>query len=270
LTVACATGGALWLLGCGAKTEPPRAAPLCPIKQTASPWAPEKTEATLWLAARPDFDLVTRQSQNPVLRRRASELPAELPAPFDVAALAERMRATMAAAKGVGIAAPQVGLGVRLVVLSLDYRTPNPFVVVAKNPRIVERSDETLEGYEGCLSVPDVGGLVRRNRAVKVTYETLDNDMVTREDIDHNAVLWQHELDHLEGVLYVDRLLGELLPREEMRRRRDELERQRAGAVSSSWATPLDTEGSCAIVNAHASPERGLAAQSASTLRART
>jgi len=172
---------------------------------------------------RPDFEVVTRGSQaTRILRRRAREVPGAL----DLAAVAGRMEAAMRTAGGVGIAGPQVGLGLRIAVLELDYKTDKPRTVFARNPLILERSDETLEGYEGCLSVPDVGGLVRRNRWIKVCYQLESGQQVTVEAEGPNAVLWQHELDHLDGVLYLDRLLGELLPMEEVRRLRKQAEQK--------------------------------------------
>ncbi len=170
---------------------------------------------------RADFDVVTRGSPaQRILRRRAREVPQSL----DLGAIAARMEAAMRKAGGVGIAGPQVGLGLRIAVLELDYKTDRPRTAFVRNPLILERSDEAQEGYEGCLSVPDVGGLVRRNRWIKVTYQTQAGETVIEEAEGANAVLWQHELDHLDGVLYLDRLLGELLPMDEVRRRRKQAE----------------------------------------------
>jgi peptide deformylase len=150
---------------------------------------------------------------------------------------------TMNRASGVGIAGPQVGLALRVALLKLDYKTDNPYTVFVRNPVIVERSDETVDGYEGCLSIPGVGGLVRRNRWIRVEHVVADGEVVTTEAEDANAVLWQHELDHLDGVLYVDLLLGELLPMDEVRRLREELER---GEQSRRFGDCL--EGSILIV----------------------
>jgi peptide deformylase len=172
---------------------------------------------------RPDFEVVTRGSPaTRILRRRAREVPGSL----DLENVAGRMEAAMRTAGGVGIAGPQVGLGLRIAVLELDYKTDHPRTVFVRNPLILERSDETMEGYEGCLSVPDVGGLVRRSRWIKVSYQLESGRTETAEAEGPNAVLWQHELDHLDGVLYVDRLLGELLPMEEVRRLREQADKK--------------------------------------------
>ena len=134
----------------------------------------------------------------------------------------------MRAAGGVGIAGPQVGLALRVVTLVLDYKTDHPRVVFVRNPVIVERSDDSIEGYEGCLSVPGVGGLVRRSRWIRVRHTASDGQPRTASAQGANAVLWQHEIDHLDGVLFVDRLRGPLIPMDEVRRRRREMEEQRS------------------------------------------
>jgi peptide deformylase len=167
--------------------------------------------------------LVTRDSaEAAVLRSRAHEVPAGL----RLDALAAAMGQKMHSAQGVGIAGPQVGVPLRVAVLLLGYRGPAPHAVFVRNPVIVERSDETMPSYEGCLSVPGVGGLVKRNRWVRVRWLDLHEQAQETRAEGPDAVLWQHELDHLDGVLYVDRLQGELIPSEEMRRRRKELEQR--------------------------------------------
>jgi len=198
-------------------------------------------------ADRPDFAVVVRGcSDTAVLRARARAVPPGL----DLDAVAARMERTMRDAEGVGIAGPQVGLSLRIATLLLDYKTDSPRALFVRNPVIAERSDETLEGYEGCLSVPGVGGLVRRNRWLRLEYDTADGTIATAEAEGYNAVLWQHELDHLDGVIYLDRLLGELLPMDEVRRRRKEAEeRERAsGTAPPDQASRGDClEGAIAI-----------------------
>ena len=205
------SSGALWLSGCAAN-------PLAAL---------DPGSRTLLSSAGDLFKIMIRGAG--VLRRQA------LPAPegLDLRGVAARMERTMLAAKGVGIAGPQVGISLRVATLMLGYRTDEPRMVFTINPRIIQRSDETVEGYEGCLSIPDVGGLVRRNRWVRVRYATLDGREHELRSEGPDAVLWQHELDHLDGVLYTDRLLGKLLPMEEVRR----LRKEQQGKTSRAWPT---------------------------------
>ncbi len=214
--VALSAGGLAGAAGCGGATTLARA-PGFPVE----PWAWTTAEGALVKAARDDFEVVKRGGAGAVVLRAAAR---PVPAGLDLSKVAARMERTMRKAKGVGIAGPQVGLGLRVATLMLDYKTDKPYVVFVRNPVIVKRADETADGYEGCLSVPGVGGLVRRNRWIKVEYTDARGRVQSAEAEGPNAVLWQHELDHLDGVLYLDRLQGELLPMDEVRRRRKALD----------------------------------------------
>jgi len=206
--------GASGLVGCAAAPKKPTLAQGC----GEEPWTWTPDEKNLVEAKRPDFDITIKG--NPVLRKRTRPVPVEV----NLDEVFKRMETAMDKAGGVGIAGPQVGLSISIVVVKLDYKTPTPRTVDARNPRIIARSDETEEGYEGCLSIPGVGGMVRRNRWIKVEYVNTKGETVIEEAEGYNAVLWQHELDHLDGILYTDRLLGELIPMEEVRRLRKEKE----------------------------------------------
>lgn len=198
-------------------------------------WLPD--EKSLVFKAARVFEIVERKKPNAgVLRRRAREVPAGM----DLSSVAAMMEKSMNKAEGVGIAGPQVGLGLRITTLMLDYKTDHPHTVFIRNPVIVERSDETAEGYEGCLSVPGVGGLVRRNLWIKIEHQRADGQIERTEAEGANAVLWQHELDHLDGVLYLDRLIGKLLPMEEVRRIRKELEQQNQDISRGPVSLPLE------------------------------
>jgi peptide deformylase len=134
--------------------------------------------------------------------------------------LIEHMRDTMRNAPGVGLAAPQVGVPLQLAViedreeyqkkftptqLSERQRQPIPFHVIV-NPRIVSADNTGLEFFEGCLSVAGYSAIVPRARAVTVEYlnEHAENKRV--EAVGWYARIMQHEIDHLAGVLYVDRM----------------------------------------------------------------
>ncbi|MBW2275905.1 MAG: peptide deformylase [Deltaproteobacteria bacterium] len=223
--------GASVLTGCATRRCPTTVA--TPAGAPAFDWLPD--ERALIDAPGNEFDIVVRKSPNArVLRTRARPAPAGL----DLTGVERRMIGAMDRAGGVGIAGPQVGLSLRVAVLKLDYKTDDPRVVFVRNPVIVERSGETVDGYEGCLSVPDVGGLVRRSRWIRVEHQSIDGTLETTEAEAYNAVLWQHELDHLDGVLYLDKLLGELKPMDEVRRLRKELEQ--AGSGTSDAPPPAD------------------------------
>lgn len=120
--------------------------------------------------------------------------------------LARDMLDTMYAAPGIGLAAPQVGELRRVVVMDLakDGTPPEPIVMI--NPEILKFSDETVVTEEGCLSIPDLYYDVERPAEITVQYTDLDGKTVTRDATERLAICVQHELDHLDGVLYIDYL----------------------------------------------------------------
>lgn len=138
---------------------------------------------------------------SPVLRQRAPPV-----ANVDAAVreLVDDLFETMRAAKGVGLAANQVGIAQRVAVVDIGEEGPPPLVLV--NPRIVGASDEHETAEEGCLSIPDIYGDVER--ALHVTIEALDTDgrPYRAELSGFKARAVQHEIDHLDGVLFLDHL----------------------------------------------------------------
>jgi peptide deformylase len=144
-----------------------------------------------------------RQYPDPVLRMRAREVESF---DGDLRRLAERMTNLMRDASGVGLAATQVGIIRRLFVVQPD---PDADPVAVVNPVLAERSDETVVDDEGCLSL--VGVQMPVERAVSLRLEGLDLDgrELTLELEDHPARVVQHELDHLDGVLILDRTTEE-------------------------------------------------------------
>ena len=129
--------------------------------------------------------------------------------------LGRRMVATVThpSQDGVGIAGPQVGLNRRIVAVQRFDKEGEPFKVYA-NVRIVWMSDSLACGPEGCLSVPDRRGNVLRSQQIVIEYADLaslshscDDIPMARDTVSgFTAVIFQHEIDHLEGVLYIDRL----------------------------------------------------------------
>lgn len=146
---------------------------------------------------------------NPVLRSPAEPVP--FPLADEVRALIEDMIATMREADGVGIAAPQVhqSLAIFIVAPRPNPRYPDAVErppIVAINPEIVERSAEMVKGWEGCLSIPGLRGEVPRHRRILARYQDLDGAMVVVEFEDFPARIFQHEDDHLRGLMFLDRL----------------------------------------------------------------
>ena len=121
--------------------------------------------------------------------------------------LAERMYLSMRypANPGIGIAAPQVGINKNLVWVQRFDKEGEPFELYL-NPKIVWRSALLRKGMEGCLSIPDIDGEVLRNYTIKLTY--LDKEGKFHEEMieGFTAVVFQHETDHLNGILFTDRM----------------------------------------------------------------
>ena len=120
-----------------------------------------------------------------------------------VRALAERMLEVMFDSRGVGLAAPQVGVTVRLLVASPSFEEQDRIVLI--NPRIVA-DDAWEEMEEGCLSFPGVYCKIRRRQTITVESLGLDGDLMTQELEGFGARIVQHEMDHLDGRLLVDRM----------------------------------------------------------------
>jgi len=138
---------------------------------------------------------------SPVLRQRSTPVAG---VDDDVRRLVDDLFETMRAAKGVGLAANQVGLARRVAVVDVGDEQPPPLVLI--NPRIVQASDVTETAEEGCLSIPELYGEVER--PLTVTLEALDRDgrPYTTEITGFKARAVQHEIDHLDGVLFLDHL----------------------------------------------------------------
>lgn len=127
----------------------------------------------------------------------------------DIRKLLDDMLETMYADKGVGLAAPQIGLAKRIIVVDDKVtedgvRGPHPLYMV--NPEIIKKSEEKIWFNEGCLSVPGQCAEVERHYAVTVRYLDYNGKEQTLEAEDYLAVILQHETDHLDGVLYIDRI----------------------------------------------------------------
>lgn len=124
----------------------------------------------------------------------------------ELRALMDDMLETMYAAPGIGLAAVQIGVPKRVIVMDLsregEEKAPQYFV----NPEILWKSDETAPYEEGCLSVPEIYDEVERPARVKLRYLNYQGEQVEEDAEGLYAVCIQHEMDHLEGVLFIDYL----------------------------------------------------------------
>ena len=149
---------------------------------------------------------------NPLLRKVADEFAPEEIKSAETKILLEDMWDSLAAVGGIGLAAPQIGISKQLTVIKLseesdrypDMEDTEAFVIF--NPKITVL-DETEQGFwEGCLSVPGLRGFVERPRSIRVDYLDENAESMYIEVEDFLATVFQHELDHLIGKLYVDRM----------------------------------------------------------------
>lgn len=164
--------------------------------------------------------LKLRQVGEPILREKARPLSREELLSSSIQDLISSMRETLRDAPGVGLAAPQVGIGVQLAIIEdlAEYwrelseselkareRSALPFHVIV-NPQIVEASDTKLEFFEGCLSLAGFTGIVPRSG--QVTVECLDHRGKPKriQASGWYARILQHEIDHLNGTIYIDRM----------------------------------------------------------------
>jgi peptide deformylase len=142
----------------------------------------------------------------------------------ELAALVADLVETMHAAPGVGLAAPQVGVTRRVFVVDLSVGEDPDQVHVFVNPRIVEEEGQVAD-FEGCLSLPEMSEKVERPQRVVVEAQGVDGEPFRREAEEWLARAICHENDHLDGVLFVDRLHG--LRREKARRQLKKMIRER-------------------------------------------
>ena len=146
---------------------------------------------------------------HPVLRERAK--PVEQFATPELRALLQDMQDTMAAKSGAGLAAPQIGVGQRVVIFGVEKNArypdaePVPFTVLV-NPKIVILTREVEEEWEGCLSVPGMRGIVPRYTKLRYTGFDIEGNPIERVAEGFHARVVQHECDHLDGILYPQRM----------------------------------------------------------------
>ena len=142
---------------------------------------------------------------NPILAKKAVPVDLTNGVPEHISALAESMLETMYASNGIGLAAPQVGISIRMIVLDLDQdqKKSNPQVFI--NPEIIKQNGKQ-PSKEGCLSVPFAFETVERSATILFKAFTLNGEQVEFEATGDYANCLQHELGHLDGILFIDLL----------------------------------------------------------------
>ena len=149
------------------------------------------------------------QPDNPLLRRQARRV---TDFSGDLQALIDDMIATMTAAQGVGLAGPQVAQSKRIIVARLpadedsaaEYGEDAGKLYIVANPRVVWRSENKVSGVEGCLSLPGLLGDVERFESIEIAGQDRQGKPIRLSASGWLARVFQHEIDHLDGILYID------------------------------------------------------------------
>jgi peptide deformylase len=142
-------------------------------------------------------------SPNPNLRKKSREIASKTLKSEEFINLCKEMEETMLKKDGVGLAAPQIGESIRLIVVN----TKNG-VIAMLNPELVKKSWAKEWGEEGCLSVPGVFGEVKRHKTVSCNYMSLSGEKKCLDSKGLLARILQHEIDHLDGILFIDKARG--------------------------------------------------------------
>lgn len=140
---------------------------------------------------------------HPILKKKAEKVEK---VDNDLRKLLDDMLETMYASNGCGLAAPQIGISKRIVVIDIAHEDEEPQPLYLVNPEIVWQSEVKEISEEGCLSVPGQRAEVERPAAVRIKYLDYKGDEQELLAEDFLAVAAQHEIDHLDGVLYIDKL----------------------------------------------------------------
>ncbi len=149
------------------------------------------------------------QPDNPLLRRPAARINDFGP---ELQSLIDDMFETMLDAEGLGLAGPQVARSSRIILVRLPddeesrkkYADDAGKLYVLANPKIMRRSDEMVSGVEGCLSLPGLLGDVERHKCIEVTGQDRQGRLIRLTASGWLARVFQHEIDHLDGILYID------------------------------------------------------------------
>ncbi len=142
------------------------------------------------------------KNPNPILRKKSSKILSDKIFEDEFKQLCEDMSLTMQEKDGVGLAAPQIGKNIRLIVINSK---DGPITII--NPKIVKKSFSKEYGEEGCLSVPNVFGKVKRYKKITCSYLNLKNDKKKIKASGLLSRVIQHEIDHLDGILFIDKAI---------------------------------------------------------------
>ena len=151
---------------------------------------------------------------NPILRKKAKVVPPNKIRTMEMRMLIEDMQETMQAAKGLGLSAPQISVLKQVVVIDIPYEIEPHSVwnknldYVLINPRVTEIGHDTESFWEECLSVPHLKGFVTRPNSITVAYLDQDANECSLSLENFMASVFQHEIDHLNGKLYIDYIEG--------------------------------------------------------------
>lgn len=138
---------------------------------------------------------------NPILRKRAEDVPIEDIAIPETQKLIDDMIETMYAANGIGIAGPQIGKLLRIFIAERGEHDP----VAVINPTIIAKSWRKVQSEEGCLSIPGKYGIVKRHKSVTIRAYDREGKPTTIKATGQLALIFQHEIDHLDGMLFTDK-----------------------------------------------------------------
>jgi len=144
---------------------------------------------------------------NPILRSVSDEIEEVTE---ELLEFCDKLLIAMYENKGVGLAAPQVGENIRVIATSQREKKPKKdkllWTTIMINPKIIDRSKETILREEACISLPDCTGMVRRHKGIHVEFTNTQGKKQKQKYKDFNAVIIQHEIDHLDGVLFMDKI----------------------------------------------------------------
>jgi len=137
---------------------------------------------------------------NPILRKKSAEISSEVITSREFKKLVSSMTKTMVKTDGVGLAAPQIGKNIRLAVINSK---DGVFCLI--NPKYLKKSWARESGQEGCLSIPNIFGKVKRHKKITLTYHNQEAKKTKLTAEGMMARVIQHEIDHLDGILFIDK-----------------------------------------------------------------